>query len=77
MRNKLTDLNNILFEQLERLQDDHLTDEQLQKEITRNSAVAETASIIVKNAELALKVIKFKDDRMDISRKIPDMLMGE
>lgn len=32
MRNTLTDLNNYLFETLERLTDDELTEEQLQKE---------------------------------------------
>lgn len=31
MRNTLTDLNNYLFETLERLTDDELTEEQLQK----------------------------------------------
>lgn len=36
MRNTLTDLNNYLFETLERLTDDELTEEQLQKEITRS-----------------------------------------
>ena len=39
MRNTLTDLNNYLFETLERLTDDELTEEQLQKEITRSEAV--------------------------------------
>ena len=40
MRNTLTDLNNYLFETLERLTDDELTEEQLQKEITRSEAVS-------------------------------------
>lgn len=32
MKNTLTDLNNALFELLERLNDDDLTDDQMQKE---------------------------------------------
>lgn len=32
MKNTIADLNNYLFEQLERLNDDSLTDEQLERE---------------------------------------------
>lgn len=39
MRNKLTDLNNHLFEQLERLNDDELSEEELEKEIKRSKAM--------------------------------------
>ena len=39
MRNTLSDLNNYLFEQMERLSDDSLTEEQLQKEIVRSKAI--------------------------------------
>ena len=36
MRNTLSDLNDYLFEELERLTNDDLTDEQLQTEIMRS-----------------------------------------
>ena len=39
MKNKLTDLNNHLFEQLERLNDDNLTPEQLEREAKRGDAM--------------------------------------
>lgn len=35
MENTLTDLNNYLFEALERVNDDDLTDEELEKEIKK------------------------------------------
>ena len=39
MKNTLTDLNNYLFESIERLNDDTMTDEQLEKEIRRSDAI--------------------------------------
>ncbi|WP_459127514.1 hypothetical protein [Latilactobacillus curvatus] len=54
-KNKLEDLNNHLFEQLERLNDDDLTDEQLKLESKRASAMSEISEQIIKNASLALK----------------------
>lgn len=58
MKNTLTDLNNYLFETLERLTDDDLTEEQMQKEITRSQAVTAVAATIIQNGELALKTMK-------------------
>ena len=55
MKNTLDDLNNYLFEQLERLQDDDLTDEELEKEIKRSEAVQSVAKTIIENGSLALK----------------------
>ena len=58
MNNNLTDLNDYLFETLERLTNDDLTEEQLQKEITRSNAVTSVAGTIIENAELSLRVMK-------------------
>ncbi len=58
MKNTLTDLNNYLFETLERLMDDDSTEEQIQKEIMRSQAVTAVAETIIRNGELALKTIK-------------------
>ena len=57
-RNKLTDLNNLLFEQMERLLDDDLTDEELEREIRRSEAVTKTAGTIISNANLAFQTMK-------------------
>lgn len=58
MRNKLTDLNNYLFEQIERINDDELTPEELEKEMTRAEAVSKIATVIVQNGKLQLDAIK-------------------
>lgn len=57
MKNTLTDLNNALFEAIERIQQDDITDEQLDREIRRAEAVSDVAEIIVRNGELALKTM--------------------
>lgn len=61
-KNSLTDLNNHLFEQLERLMDDDVSEEQMKKEIIRSKAVTEVAEVIVRNGELAFKVMQHMDD---------------
>lgn len=62
MKNTLTDLNNYLFEQLERLQDDDLDDEGLEKEIQRSEAVQKVAKTIIDNGQLALQAKKHLDE---------------
>jgi len=57
-RNKLYDLNNHLFEQLERLNDRELTAEQLEVESKRAKAMAGVASQILKTAELTIDAMK-------------------
>lgn len=62
MKNNLTDLNNYLFEALERLTDDELSDEQLNVEINRAEAIKSVAGTIIENGRLALQVKKHLDD---------------
>lgn len=62
MKNTLTDLNNYLFESIERLNDDDLTDEQLEKEIRRSEAVQKVAKVIIDNGSLALQAQKHFDE---------------
>lgn len=54
MRNTLEDLNNYLFEAIERLNDD-LSGEELDKEIKRSVAVQKVAKTIIDNGALALQ----------------------
>lgn len=61
MKNTLTDLNNYLFEAIERL-NDNLTDEELDKEIRRSEAVQKVAKTIIDNGTLALNAKKHLDE---------------
>lgn len=58
MKNTLGDLNNYLFETLERLMDDSLDPEQMEKEITRSKAVTAVAETVIHNGELALRTMQ-------------------
>ena len=55
MKNKLTDLNNHLFAQLERMTDDELTEDQLKAEVVRTDAMVRLSEQIIGNATLALR----------------------
>ena len=58
MRNKLTDLNNHLFETLERLNDDELTGKNLLEEIDRSRAVSSIAKNIIDNSRVKLYALR-------------------
>lgn len=62
MKNKLTDLNNHLFEQLERLNDEDLTGDDLETEIERSKAITQVARTIVDNGRLVLDAHKHADE---------------
>lgn len=62
MRNTLEDLNNHLFEALERLNDDELTDEALDREIKRAEGMSKVAGQIIQNAELVYKTMVHMDE---------------
>lgn len=73
MKNTLSDLNNYLFESLERLMDDELSEEEFQREATRSKAVTDVATNIIQASDLSLKAVKLMYDcGMDVSaKKIP------
>jgi hypothetical protein len=54
MKNKLTDLNDHLFAQLERLGDEDLTQEALERETQRTNAMIGVSEQIINNAQVAL-----------------------
>jgi hypothetical protein len=62
MRNKLEDLNNHLFSALERLNDEDLTGEELEKEIKRAKAIASVSQAVIANGNLVLSAQKHADE---------------
>ena len=76
MKNTLGDLNNHLFAQLERLNDEDLKGNDLLEEINRAKAVNEVASKIINNGALVLSAKRMMDDRMNADVQLPKMLEG-
>ena len=72
-KNKLVDLNNHLFEELERLNDEALKGEALQEELERAKTMSHIGQTIINNGELALKAQKHFDE-YGKANKIPDIL---
>lgn len=69
MRNKITDLNNHLFAQLERLSEEDLTDEQLNKEIARSKAMTSVADSLIESAKVTVDAMKIMQrDGADVSK---------
>ena len=77
MKNKIQDLNDHLFAQLERLNDEDLTPEDLEKEIQRSKAVTAVSNQIINNAKLALDATKLQVEFGTAARTgvaLPEML---
>ncbi|MBU2963360.1 hypothetical protein KO516_21540 [Citreicella sp. C3M06] len=58
MKNKLSDLNDHLFAQLERLSDETLSAETIEQEVKRTEAIVSVSDQITGNADLQLKAAK-------------------
>lgn len=65
MKNKLTDLNNHLFAQLERLNDEDLSPEQIASEAERAKAIIGVSDKIIANANLQLKAVSIVAEHGD------------
>ncbi len=77
MKNKIIDLNNHLFAQLERLNDEELSDEQLEKEIKRSRAITGIATNIVKATATTIDGMKLMErSGYDIRKMGQQMLKG-
>ena len=62
MKNTLTDLNNYLFEAIERLTDEDITAEEMDREMQRAGAICKVSETIIRNGELALKVAQTQNE---------------
>jgi len=78
MKNSLVDLNNHLFQQLERLNGDGLDPDQLANEITRAGAIVQVGRTVVNNGKLLLDATK-ADANMAVSKppEMPILLTGK
>lgn len=58
----LNDLNEYLFQELDRLTNEDLSDEELDKEIKRSEALQRVAKTVIENGALALQAKKYVDE---------------
>ena len=80
MQNSMTDLKNYLFEQIERVNDDSLDDEGLERAIKRSKAVTETAKTIVEVSKTQLDALKYATEELGIEtnpKAVAQMLIGD
>lgn len=76
-RNTLGDLNNHLFAQLERLNDEEITGEELEDEIIRSKAVIGVSKQIIANANVVLKAKSIElEYGKNNEKEMPKMLEG-
>lgn len=76
-KNKQIDLQNILFGQLERLNDDELMMENGEMEIERSKAISSLGKTIIMNAKLALDVLEYQDQVGAENKDLPQLLFNE
>lgn len=77
MKNKLSDLNDHLFAQIERLSDETLTPEQIEQETKRGSGIVAVADQIIRNAELQLRAARlFAEEGAKVAPYLP-MIGGQ
>lgn len=75
-RNTLGDLNNHLFMQLERLNEEEISGEELEKEINRSRAITSVAKEIISNANLILRAKIEIQEHIGDQKELPKMLEG-
>lgn len=73
MKDSLADLNNHLFLQMERINDENLKGEDLKAEIERSKAVSFVAGRIIENASLVLDAHKLRLNHENL-QDLPKML---
>jgi hypothetical protein len=74
MKNKLSDLNDHLFAQLERLSEENLTPEQIETEVKRSNAVVGVADQILRHATLQVQAAKIMSDHgLDPTPHLPQI----
>lgn len=72
--NKLTVINEILFQELERLNNDAYMDENFEQKIKRSSALQKTALSVVRIAETNIKLLDAADRHNTTIERMNDFL---
>lgn len=75
MKNKLTHLNDRLFEAIDRLSDDELSPEQIEIEINRSKAISEVSSQILDIAKTSLKAAELHAEFSGRSFDTPELFL--
>jgi hypothetical protein len=74
MKNRITDLNDHLFMQMERLSEEGLSGEKLEAEVQRAEAIVKVADQIVENARLGIQAATLVANHGDRFRRDLPML---
>ena len=72
--NNLNSLNNKLFEQLDRLTNNNLNGDKLREELERTDAIVDISRTIISKADLMLKAMVAKDEKLGSYAKLPALL---
>lgn len=73
-KNKLSDLNNHLFAQLERLNEESLDEQQIKNEVSRAKAISNIASQVIKSAKVTIDAMKLVANGDYTVNELPDMI---
>ena len=76
IKNSLVDLHNHLFEQLERLNDNDLTGDELKEELVRAKAITAVSSQIIANGNLMIQAHR-EECRNTGIMKLPHLMLKE
>lgn len=76
MKRSLADLNEYLFDELDRLSNEDLSGDELSLEVNRSNAITRIAERVIASADIAIRALKLKEDAMDASFKLPKLLDG-
>lgn len=75
-KHSLADLNEYLFDALDRLSNDDLEGDALKGEIDRANALTRIAERVIAGGDLALKALKLKGESLDADMRLPRLLDG-
>lgn len=62
MKANLMDLNSLLYEQLERINDDELKGEELDEQLKKSKAINDVAKTIVQNSMLVFRAARYAEE---------------